>query len=97
MRITFRQSGGYTGLQTGCEIDTNTLPPQEAAELRSRVEQSKLLQTQSTRSSNARDLTNYDITLEMDGQAYQISLDDFSLTEGIIPLLNYLQDRAHPV
>ena len=64
MKVMFRQSGGYTGLMMGSELDTDSLPSDEAASLQSLVEQSGILQAKSGRSPNARDLLNYEITVE---------------------------------
>ena len=47
MKITFRKSGGYEGLIMGCEINTDSLPAEEAAKLQSQVEQSGILPAQS--------------------------------------------------
>jgi hypothetical protein len=94
MKIKFRQSGGYAGLRMGCDLDTNLLPLEEAAELQSLVEGSGVAQSQSSRSENAADLINYEITIETKEGTRQIAFDDLTLPESIIPLLDYLQSHA---
>lgn len=99
MKITFRQSGGYGGLRLGYEVDTASLSPDEATKLESLVQQSGILQTSNPANSNpaARDLLQYQITVENQGTTRQISFDDSSLPPGIEPLLDYLQDRAKAI
>jgi hypothetical protein len=99
MKIIFRQSGGYAGLRLGYEVDTASLPAEEATKLESLVQQSGILETRNTTNTTptARDLFQYQITVETQGTNIQVSFDDLSLTPGIEPLLDYLQDRAHSV
>jgi hypothetical protein len=97
MKIKFRQSGGYAGLRMGCELDTNLLSPEEATKLRSLVEQSHILQTKSARSENTADLINYEITIETKEAKHQVTFDDLTLPENVLPLLDYLQSQAKPI
>ncbi|MBW4633028.1 MAG: hypothetical protein KME30_14360 [Iphinoe sp. HA4291-MV1] len=105
MKVKFSQSGGYAGLRRGCELDTDSLPGDEAAKLQSLVEQSGILQAESQHAPHARDLFNYNITVETsEGDTYgnpssvhTVSFDDLSRPEGAEPLLKYLQSRAQPL
>ena len=98
MKIQFQQSGGFAGLIRGCEIDTQLLSPDEAAQLQSLVRQSGILQLQSQRTENAADLFNYEIVIETeDGNRYSISSDDNSLPQSVKPLLEYLQSQCQPI
>lgn len=96
MKITFRESGGYAGLIRGCELDTDSFPPDEAVELQSLVEQSGILQAKGGRTPNARDLLNYEITVQTSEGVHRVSFDDMTLPESAVPLLEYLQSRAQP-
>lgn len=97
MKIEFRQSGGYGGLTMGSEINTESLSAEEAAKLRSLVEQSDILQVQSRQTPNSADLLQYQIIIETNEGVRQVSFDDLSLPESAVPLLEYLQDRAKPI
>ncbi|BAZ22772.1 hypothetical protein NIES4073_36590 [Kalymmatonema gypsitolerans NIES-4073] len=97
MKVKFSQSGGYAGLRRGCELDTDSLSPAEAAKLQSLVEQSGILQAQSRHTPHARDLFNYNITVETSEGAPTVSFDDLSLPENAQPLLEYLQSCAKPL
>ena len=97
MKVKFVQSGGYAGLRMGCDLDTDSLPAEEAAMLQSLVEQSGFFQAQSDRTPTARDLLNYSIAVETNEGSSQISFDDLSMPDGIAPLVKYLQSRAKPL
>lgn len=97
MQIKFRQSGGYAGLIRGCDINSDSLSVGEAAELQSLVEQSGILNLKSKQTAKAADLIGYEITLETRDGIHQVSVDDLSLPERAIPLLDYLQKRARPI
>jgi hypothetical protein len=97
MKVKFSQSGGYAGLRRGCELDTNSLPADQAAKLQSLVEQSGILEAKSGHAPHARDLFNYDITVETTQGDRTVSFDDLSLPEGVEPLLEYLQSCAKPL
>ena len=94
MKISFRPSGGYAGLIMVSEIDTDSLAAEAAAELKSLVEQSGVSQARRKQTPNSADLLNYEITIETKKGIHQVSFDDISLPESVIPLLEYLQDRA---
>lgn len=94
MKINFRQSGGYGGLRMSCDLDTNLLAPEEAAQLESLVKTSGILQAQSALSENAADLINYEITIETTEGKHQVKFDDLTLPETVLPLLDYLQSHA---
>lgn len=97
MKIKFRQSGGYAGLRMGCELDTNVLSIDEAAQLESLVKTSGILKAKSDRSENTADLINYEITIETKEGTHQVTFDDLTLPESVVPLLDYLQSHAKPL
>lgn len=99
MKIKFRQSGGYAGplLSVGCEIDTESLSPEETAQLSSLVEDSGILQATSQRTPNAADLLTYEFTIETREGTHTVSFDDLSMPDRIRPLLEYLQNRSKPL
>jgi hypothetical protein len=97
MKIKFRQSGGYAGLRMGCDLDTKSLSSEEATQLESLVKTSGILQSKSGHTENAADLINYEITIETKEGTYQVQFDDLTLTESVLPLLDYLQSQAKPL
>ena len=67
MRVTFVQSGGFSGAIKGCVIDAADLAPAERQELESLVAASGLTGAIEQFSSTGRDLRQYDVVIEHDG------------------------------
>ena len=97
MKITFRQSGGFAGLIQGCELDTDLLSVSEATQLQSLVEQSGILEAKSQFNPEARDLFNYEITIETREETVNLLFDDMTLPESAEELFEYLQERTKPL
>jgi len=97
MKIRFRQTGGFGGLVLGSDLDTSTLPPAEAQELTRLVKQASLEKLKSRPSDKARDLQNYEITVEGGGLNTKASFDDMSIDANLEPLLEFLRKRARAV
>lgn len=96
MKVTFRQSGGYAGLIRGCELDTDSLSPDEAITLQSLVEESGILKVKDGHTPQGRDLLQYKITVETSEGVYHVSFDDMTLPESAAPLIEYLQSHSTP-
>jgi hypothetical protein len=109
MKVTFQQSGGYAFPITnrGCELDTDLLPPDEAATLQSLVEQSGLLMvereptqdiySQKPERERIPDVINYKITVQTSEGVHQVSFDDMTIPERIVQLVEYLQKYSKPL
>ncbi len=80
----------------GTELDTDDLTPEEAAELRSLVQQSDLRSTREESASRARDLQMYEITVATDEGVYHVAFDDSNIPAGATPLLAFLRKRSEP-
>ena len=96
MRVRFRQSGGVAGVVRGCELDSASLPPDEARELESLVRASGLAASHGRRSSGGRDLRSYEIIVESDDGRVEFTFDDATLPERARPLLSFLRRNAGP-
>jgi hypothetical protein len=97
MKVRFRQTGGFGGLVLGCDLDKSTLPPVEAQELTRLVKQANLEKIQKRRSEKARDLQNYEISVESDEITAKASFDDMSVDATVEPLLDFLRQRARAI
>lgn len=97
MKIKFRQSGGFAGLLSGCDLDTASMPPAEASQLESLVRESQILQLKSAGDTQARDQFNYQIAIETSEGSHQVLLDDSTLPARVEPLLDYLRKQAKPL
>jgi hypothetical protein len=96
MRITFMQSGGFTGAIKGCTIDAADLTPSDRQELESLVAASGLSESFERFSSAGRDLRQYEIVIEQHATVQRIACDDRSVPESARPLLAFLVARARP-
>ncbi|HET6878600.1 MAG TPA: protealysin inhibitor emfourin [Pirellulales bacterium] len=96
MRLHFQQSGGFAGLVKGAEFDTATLPVGQARALERLVHESGITSSGEFRSTAARDLWQYDITIEDGNRNVSISFDDGTVPNGAVALLRYLKKHARP-
>lgn len=105
-RINFRQSGGFAGLLRGCDLVLSDLTSAERKVVDKAVARSGLVTsaTPTARRSarkpahpEARDLTQYDITLETEDGVSTVRFDDLSVTDAVQPLITFLQKRATPM
>lgn len=97
MKITFRQAGGFAGLVRGCELDTASMPTDEAARLEKLLEESGLKGMTRVGPEGARDLATYMIAVETPQSGFRATFDDMTMPQEAEPLLEYLQQRAKPL
>jgi hypothetical protein len=97
MKVTFRQSGGVTGLIKGIDLDTATLSTKDANALAQTVAESGLKDIAPPSPGPARDLIQYEIHVESDdGKTVTARFNDMTVTEQVYPLLQFLMERAKP-
>ncbi len=96
MKISFVQSGGFMGMLTGCELDTEGLAPDTAQELEQIANASGLVTSGTFFSESSRDLYQYDITIEDGDSAISVIYDDATLPASAQSLVDYLQEHAVP-
>ncbi len=93
MRLTYRQSGGFAGTEFRCELDTANLQEAEALALASFVDQARIEQIGKP-NPLAHDAVRYEITIEDDGHVTEVTFDDWTLPQSLLPLITYLQRRS---
>lgn len=96
MRVFFERSGGFTGIRFTTTIDTQTLSPQVAQQLREMVEDANFFDLPPilASSENVKDSFHYRVTVETQGQQHTVEVGDQSAPEAIKPLLNRLSILA---
>ncbi len=97
MKVSFRQSGGFAGLIRGVDLNTATMDAEQAAELEGLVTASGIEGSKKARTHAARDLVQYEITIEQDDQTSKLSFDDKTVPDAAQPLLKYLRAQARPM
>lgn len=96
VKLTFYESGAYTGLVKGCEVDTSTMTKEEAEHLQFLVEQSGILYFQELQplTSEGADMLTYEIKVEVNNMVHEFVFDQTNLPTEFIPLLEYLHKCA---
>lgn len=96
MIICFVQSGGIVGAVKSCEVNTATLDQPEADQLKQLVRDSGLNRSCSFVSDQARDLKQYEITIEDEENPICVVFDDQNVPASVRTLLSFLMQRAKP-
>jgi hypothetical protein len=96
MRVKFVQSGGVVGAVRTCDIESSALPPDEARELESLVEASRLSASGEFLSPAARDLRLYAIEFDRGAETIAVTFDDETLPAEARPLVSFLRRNAKP-
>jgi hypothetical protein len=97
VKVRYREAGGVTGLFRGCDVDTATLPREEASRLQGLVDRAGPKETRMEGPDEARDLVGYEIVIEDEGSRTVLRFDDATVPASADGLLAYLQARARPV
>ncbi|AYC33625.1 hypothetical protein D3880_15220 [Pseudomonas cavernae] len=95
MKVHFVQSGGFVGVVKGCVLDTAVLDQDEAQELQRLVKASGIASSGVYFSAQARDVQQYEITIE-DESPVSVAFDDLSLPSSARLLVGFLKKRARP-
>jgi hypothetical protein len=97
MVVRFVQSGGYAGLLKGCELDTKTLPPEEAKTLEGLVKASALPAKGKFLSNSSRDLREYEIAIDDGKSKKSVVFDEQTVPKSAKPLISYLEKHSKPL
>jgi hypothetical protein len=97
MRVKFLQTGGVVGAVRGCELDSSTLPPEDARELASLVQASGISASGEFLSPAGRDLRLYEIQVESGTGNVAVTFDDMTLPEPARALVSFLRRNAKPL
>jgi len=96
MRITFERSGGFAGLTSTVELDTESLPPDEAHNVQKMVEDANFFNLPASilaRSQGA-DRFQYVVTVEVEDKQHTVRMEDGAIPDAQRPLVNYLTKMA---
>ncbi|WP_426139643.1 protealysin inhibitor emfourin [Pseudomonas sp. DWP3-1-2] len=96
MKVCLIQSGGVVGAIKSCEVNTSSLEEAEAQHLKQLVHDSGLIQSSRAVSEQARDLKQYEITIEDEAHPICVVFDDQNVPPSARTLLGFLMQRAKP-
>ncbi|MDQ3150576.1 MAG: hypothetical protein M3R63_02245 [Actinomycetota bacterium] len=98
VRADLVRSGGFAGLTRRSSVDTATLPPDEARQLRDLVaglDFAALADAGASR-SRAPDSYSYDLTIVRGPERVRVVRDDRGIGAELRPLIRFLDQRTQP-
>ena len=96
MKVRLVQSGGFLGIIRACEIDSSILGPDAAQDLERMVRGSGISDSGARLSEDARDLVQYEITIEDGDRTLTVVFDDDSIPPSARAMIGYLKQHARP-
>ena len=94
MKLRFRQSGGFAGLERGCEMSVAALAP----ELRTLLDHAMAEPAAKTvPPDGGADITQYSLSVDTPGSARELHFDDTTLPPALAPLLAHLTAASKPL
>jgi hypothetical protein len=94
VKVIFRQSGGFVGLDRGSEIETKSLPPTLRQTAESLITREIPI---SPANPASRDQTAYQLRIEGDGNHRELRFDDETMPDELSGLVAHLRDAAGPL
>ena len=94
--LWFERSGGFAGISTSVEIESESLLPDEVEELRQLIDQSGFLELSKndTIPTELPDQFQYKITIEYEGEKRTVAFSESTVPDSFRPLINYLTQKA---
>jgi hypothetical protein len=94
MNLRFRQSGGFAGLERGCEMPADALAPG----LRKLLERALATPAENpVPPPGAADMTRYSLTVDTPGAGRELHFDDMTLPAALAPLFAHLTTVSKPL
>jgi len=92
MRIHFKRSGGFSGIRLAADIDTDSLPPEEARSIEALVDKSDLfhIPKEGRIPGKTRDGFEYLLKLEVKGKRHTVRLAEEAVPASVQPLIDRL-------
>ena len=96
MLIHFERTGGFAGMRTSVNLDTKSLPKDEADKLHDLVDKAGFFNLPASFPAPKRgaDYFQYRLTVEMDGRKHTVEVSDPAVPAALRPLLQSLMGYA---
>lgn len=93
MKISYRRTGGFAGMVMKYEVDTDSLPQDEAQEIAQLVDSAGFFDLPSDIKSTGvgADQFEYRLTVETEGQQHTVEVGEAAVPDDLWPLLNKLR------
>jgi emfourin len=102
MLIRFDRAGGFAGpaMRRSCTVDTDTLPTEEAKELRTLLNTTDIpglaAQPAGAQARARPDAFHYRLIVEEAGRQHTLEVSDADMPPSLRPLVHWLLQRASP-
>ena len=95
MQITLERRGGFTGISHIIKVDTATLPPEQAAQVRHLVETANFFRLPPAASMPAQpDRFEYEVTVQEGAQTHTVTFGEVTAPASLQPLVSWLINMA---
>lgn len=95
VKVQFERSGGFTGTKRAITVDSQSLSPREARELRERVDRADYFNLPpEIIGQKGADQFLYTLTVESEGRRHTVRTTDAAAPEGLRPLIEWLTTQA---
>lgn len=100
MKINFERTGGFTAIPFRANLDTDSMPPDQAREVEDLVRQADFFNLPASIESGGpagtpgADRFQYKISVESQGRTHTVRTTEVSAPEELLPLIDYLEAAA---
>jgi hypothetical protein len=95
VKVQFERSGGFAGMKRAVTVDTRSMPPEQAEELKDRVSRADFFNLPpEIIGQKGADQFLYILTIEAGGQRHTVRTTDTAAPEGLRPLIEWLNRQA---
>ena len=94
MHISFERTGGFAGIRLGCEINTETLSPEEADQVAGCVDAANFFDLPEVPPTGGPDQFQYKISIEKDGRTRTIESGERAMPASLSPMVKWLMAVA---
>jgi hypothetical protein len=100
MKVSVVRGGGLAGLVKRTAVKSDTLPPEHAEQLRSKVDEAGVLDLSDGPKARYPDEMSYKLTIEQDDGEHTVRLSESALPEAVRDLIDWidsLPDREESI
>ena len=94
MKIVFKQTGGFAGLQKVVELDCDEIPDQEAAHIKTLISRASFFDIEQPSVNAMPDQENYTLSVESNDGSRTMHLSKSNVPDTLQPLVGFLVKRA---
>ena len=96
VNINYERSGGFRGNKISFSTDIDPLSSSEQEEINKLINNSDFFNMNSDTNSphGSRDFYTYTITVESNGKNHTVSVNDFTMSDTLKPLIEFLDKKA---